>query len=447
MTLDLNAQFIEILDILENTKKNLFITGKAGTGKSTLLNYFRDTTKKNIVVLAPTGVAAVNVKGETIHSYFHFRPNISDEEVKNIAKKYINSEIYANLNTVVIDEVSMVRADLLDNVDLFLRVSRKIDRPFGGVQMVFIGDLFQLPPVVTGDEGSQFLFMYKSPYFFNSYAMAQMLSDKDNFCTFELEKIYRQTEDDFINLLNSIRNNSVTDKEIELINKRCSNEDLSDMENHIWIVSTNKQAEAINNMKLESLEAEKFQYYGNQNGDFQDRDLPTDIELWMKRSARVMFLNNDQEGRWINGTLGNVVDLDDDFISVKIDDGPTVDVEKITWESYKSAFDQNSKTLKREVVGSFTQYPLKLAWAITIHKSQGKTFDKAIIDVGWGTFAHGQMYVALSRCTSLNGLILRKPVRKEHIILDEEIVLWLQITRKEIDENYTKGIIKLDESI
>lgn len=423
--LDLNEEFVKAFHFAENTDKNLFVTGKAGTGKSTFLNYFRENTKKDIAVIAPTGVAAVNIKGQTIHSFFNFKPDITLHKVEKIKPK--NPNLYKKLDCIVIDEISMVRADILDCIDSFLRIhGPKKKKPFGGIQMIFIGDLYQLPPVVTSREKGIFKEFYKTPYFFSSNVFKE--------CEFEfveLEKVYRQSDNAFIEILNSIRNNTVTDEIIEKLNQRVKPDfETTEDDFYIYLTPTNKMAEKVNFDKLSKIKNKDFKYYGFIDGEFSEHDLPTSLELILKVDAQVMLLNNDTKGRWINGDIGKIVEIntkkaEPDVIVVEISDGEVVEVSPFTWEMYEFYYDKNRKKILTEVIGQFTQYPLKLAWAITIHKSQGLTFDNVILDIGKGTFSHGQLYVALSRCRSLEGLVLKKPVSAKNVLLDRRIVKFL----------------------
>jgi ATP-dependent exoDNAse (exonuclease V) alpha subunit len=419
---------------MEDTDRNAFITGRAGTGKSTLLRYFRDRTKKNCAVLAPTGVAAVNVKGQTIHSFFHFRPDVTPETVGKIRLK--DKEIYKKLEVIIIDEISMVRADLLDCVDTFLRKhGRKKAQPFGGIQMVFFGDLYQLPPVVTSKEKALFTDYYKSPYFFSARVFDEDLFSAMNVQGspfemefIELEKVYRQRDKRFLDILNSIRNYTVTAEDIKEINRR-HKPDFAENPGDFYIslTTTNAIAEKINMNRLSVLNEEEHNYQGSIKGDFEARNLPTALNLLLKKGSQVMLLNNDSQGRWINGSIGRIADVDEggdepDVLWVELPDGEVVDVFPHQWEMFEFSYDQKSSKILSESVGSFTQYPLRLSWAVTIHKCQGMTFDKAIVDIGRGTFSHGQLYVALSRCTTIDGLVLKKPVQKHHVLLDRRVV-------------------------
>lgn len=420
--IEFNECFKKSLNLMERTHKNVFITGKAGTGKSTLLNYFSETSGKNIAVIAPTGVAAINVGGQTIHSFFGFSPGVTVDKVKKL--KEADTMLYKSIETIIIDEISMVRADLLDCVDRFLRINGKHkSRPFGGTQMIFIGDLYQLPPVVRGKEKGIFKDHYKSEYFFDSVSFSGLEIEY-----IELEKIYRQKDEKFIGLLNSIRNNSINDEGIIELNKRLNENFEPDQEDFfITLTTTNKMSLSINEKELEKLETELYEFEGKIKGDFKSEYLPTEIELKMKPGSQIMMVNNDSGGRWVNGSVGRILSIEKDeenktIIKVRINDGSIVTVGKHTWKISRLGYNPEKKSIFSESIGSFTQYPLRLAWAVTIHKSQGKTFNNVIIDIGKGTFSHGQMYVALSRCTHLDGIILRKPIQKKHIWMDFRVV-------------------------
>jgi hypothetical protein len=427
VTIDFNPEFQHALDLMEKTDKNILITGRAGTGKSTLLNYFCDNTRKNAVILAPTGVAAVNVGGQTIHSFFHFKPNVTLAAIKK--KKAADKEkttIYKKLKTIVIDEVSMVRADLLDCIDKFLRLNGPdTRRPFGGVQMIFIGDFYQLPPVVSSAEREIFRSHYASPFFFSANVFPLLELE-----FIELEKVYRQKDDDFIRLLNAVRNNSITDEDIMLFNKRCDPAFTASADDYyISLTSTNELADDINEKRLAELSGRIWKAKGEIQGDFGKEYLPTAVELKLKKGAQIMLLNNDSYGQWINGTIGKVRKFkkddegEEDVIVADLDNGETVEISPYTWKIYK--FFLKDEELHSEEVGAFRQYPVRLAFAVTIHKSQGKTFEKVIIDVGRGTFAHGQMYVALSRCTTLGGLVLKSLLKKSHVLMDWRVMKFL----------------------
>lgn len=423
--IEINQQFKQALEIMEDTNSHAFVTGKAGTGKSTLLEYFRNHTEKNVAILAPTGVAALNVKGQTIHSFFRFPPQITKEEIKKQRLPAKQKKLFKELETIVIDEVSMARADLLDYVDFALRRHRnRGSKPFGGVQMIFIGDLYQLPPVVAGqEERDLFTNHYKSPYFFSAEIFAEIEVE-----VVELAKIYRQKDQKFIDLLNKIRNNSVESKDMELLNERYRPGIESAAEQYITLTPTNKASDVINRHKLNELKSKQRYYQGVVDGKFNDSHLPTMLDLKVKKGAQIMLLNNDPDGEWVNGSIGTIVDIEPgdkeehDVLIVELASGKTVAVERHTWNMYRYFYDDRKERLDVETLGSFTQYPLRLAWSVTIHKSQGKTFDKVIIDIGHGTFAHGQTYVALSRCRSLEGIVLKKPIMKNHIWMDRRIL-------------------------
>ena len=424
--IELNPEFQRALELMEKTEQHVFITGRAGTGKSTLLNYFYSHTKKNAVLLAPTGVAAVNIAGQTIHSFFQFKPNVTPSAIKKKKRTGLdNTSLYKKLTTIVIDEVSMVRADLLDCVDKFLRLNGPhAKRPFGGVQMIFIGDLYQLPPVVTSAEREIFRSHYESSYFFSAHVMKQLALE-----FVELEKVYRQKDDDFIRLLNAVRNNSITDDDIALFNRRCDSSFTAAADDfYISLTSTNDLADDINAQRLSQLPGRIWKARGEISGDFGREYLPTAVELNLKKGAQIMMLNNDSYGQWINGTIGRVKKFaknedGEDVIIAQLDNGETAEVSPYVWKIYKYVL-KNGELLSEEV-GSFRHYPVRLAFAVTIHKSQGKTFEKVVIDVGRGTFAHGQMYVALSRCTTLDGIILKTPLKKSHVLMDWRVVKFL----------------------
>ncbi|HYE60098.1 MAG TPA: AAA family ATPase [Candidatus Kapabacteria bacterium] len=438
--LELNEAFQEAFRLMEYTNKHVFVTGRAGTGKSTLLRYFREHTKKNVVVLAPTGVAAVNVQGQTIHSFFQFKPNVTLGKVRRIPPKEGYEDVYSKVETIIIDEVSMVRADLIDCVDKFLRINRNDkSRAFGGVQMIFIGDLYQLPPVVTTAEKHIFSTHYDSPYFFSAHVFspqAALFSD-ENSCQMELvelEKVYRQKDQDFVALLNAIRNSTADAETIATLNERHKPHFTHEPhEGYITLTTTNDMAAEINVLELEKLDTEDFTYNGEKHGLFDEKYLPTDEALTVKIGAQVMMLNNDVAGRWINGTIGIVKAVrpgeepgEQDSIVVALQTGETVNVYPHRWDIYDFTYNNEKKQIESESVGSFTQYPIRLAWAVTIHKSQGKTFHRAVIDLGRGTFSPGQLYVALSRCTTFRGIVLRRPIERRHFWIDTKVGAFLK---------------------
>ena len=427
--IDLNESFAEALELIENTSMDVIITGSAGTGKSTLIEYFRGVTKKNSVVLAPTGVAALNAGGMTIHSFFKFGPDITLEKVKKTRRK--GRGIYGKIDVIIIDEISMVRADLLDCVDRFLRLNgKKPEEPFGGVQMVFVGDLYQLPPVVrTQGEREIFSGHYKSEYFFDSLVFSGI-----DYEIIELEKIYRQKDAGFISMLNRIRSNTVTEADLAKVNERLGHEFSDDDYGlTVCLTTTNKMAQSINSRRLEGISAPSRTLEAEIEGRCESKYFPTEAALELKEGAQVMLLNNDPFGRWVNGTIGRVVEImprGEERILVELPSG-VEDVSPYKWRVHRFVYNQAAKSIETEESGYFRQYPLRLAWAITIHKSQGKTFNRVIIDTGRGTFAHGQMYVALSRCTSLEGIFLRRRAERRHMSVDERVVEFLRGLRKD----------------
>ncbi len=426
--LEFDEQFSAVYDLLENNPSPVFVTGKAGTGKSTLLQYFREHTSKNIVVLAPTGVAAVNVRGQTIHSFFRFRPDITPEGVNSVRLRKAQKTLYKKLDAVVIDEISMVRSDLLDCVDAFLRRhGPDAGAPFGGVQMIFFGDLYQLPPVMTRFDRDIFKDLYASPYFFDAAAFKQL-----DFKIIELKKIYRQKDEMFIRLLNSVRDNSINVTDLGVLNRRLNPRfNPGDKDFYVYLTTTNALADGINQERLKELPGGSLRLEGKLSGGFDTKSLPTHQTLELKTGAQVMLLNNDPAGKWVNGTIGKVFSTAKDHettgaIRVALSSGLVVEVPSFTWEAFRFFYNKDTEQIDSESAGSFSQYPLKLAWAITIHKSQGKTFSKVVLDIGNGTFAPGQMYVALSRCTDLEGLVLKKPIFKRHILLDDQVVRFME---------------------
>jgi ATP-dependent exoDNAse (exonuclease V) alpha subunit len=426
------------LSLMEGSKEHIFLTGRAGTGKSTLLRYFRDHTKKKLVVLAPTGVAALNVQGQTVHSFFHFKPDITLSKVKKLNFPGGRENLYEKLETIVIDEISMVRADILDCVERFLRLNGPDkNRPFGGIQMIFIGDLFQLPPVVKNEERRVFRDIYKSPFFFSSNAISQV-----QLHYIELTKIYRQTDETFIHLLNAIRTNTATFEDLELLNTRFTPDLVTSPYGlTICLTTTNAKADEINASQLTQVKGDIFSAQAQLSGKFDPRQAPADMNLEIKPGAQIMFVNNDRAHRWVNGSIGRVVKISqdkhtkEDIIIVKINDGEMVEVTPFSWELFRYGYDGQKREITTNTVGTFTQYPLMLAWAVTIHKAQGKTFERVVVDIGHGTFAHGQLYVAISRCRTLPGLKLKQKIEHRHIFMDRAVVDFVALQKKSYDEN------------
>ncbi len=419
--IDLNQDFKACLHEMERTNKCLFITGKAGTGKSTLLKYFRANTRKKIAVLAPTGIAALNVGGQTIHSFFGFPPRpLQKREIKERR----NRRLYQKLDAIIIDEVSMVRADMMEQIDFFLRINGKNRAlPFGGVQMIFFGDLFQLPPVIASlEERMLFQEHYDSPYFFSASVFKTFLPIN----MIELSHVYRQKNRQFIRLLDAIRLRRIDEDDLETLNERYI-KDIEDDDFYITLSARNAKVDEINNRKLKALDTEEFSYLAKITGNI--KVLPAETPLKLKVGAQVMFLKNDPKRRFVNGTIGKVIDLTIQTIKVEIltpkGTIQIVDVEPFEWESMKHTINENNE-IETQNIGTFTQYPLRLAWAMTIHKSQGKTFERLIIDMGKGAFEYGQTYVALSRCTTLEGIILRRPLQPKDIFVDQKIIDFYQ---------------------
>lgn len=417
---EITDEFKDALKLLESPASQsplIFITGKAGTGKTTLLKFFARNTTKNAVVLATTGVAAVQVRGQTVHSFFHLKPgNLLDlDSLKKLPRRTVNA-----LETIIIDEASMLRADLLDALDHILRLSTAEDAPFGGKQIILFGDLFQLPPVEEAPTSGLFdLFhaRYQSPYFFDAHIVQTTKIE-----VFELQHIFRQQQDQsFALLLNKIRENTVTQPALDAwLNKQVSPQEPSDADRAIILSPTNSGATWRNQAYLARLPGEEFVYQALVDESFKKKNFPADETLHLKRAAKVMMLTNHPEHFWVNGDIGTIYDLGPDFIKVEIK-GNIYQVQPYVWEDVRYEFNPLNQKLEPKVNGFFKQYPLKLAWAITIHKSQGLTFDNIYVDMGNGAFAPGQTYVALSRCRSLRGVQLKKPITVRDIRCDARV--------------------------
>ncbi len=418
-----NKEFQTALELIQETNQSFFLTGKAGTGKSTFLKHIVDTVAKNFIVVAPTGIAAVNVNGVTIHSFFQFplRPMLpEDEDIKIFWKDSEKRKIISAVDTLIIDEISMVRADLIDGIDYSLRRNGgNPNIPFGGKQVVFVGDIFQLEPVTINNSSEQKIIneIYGSAYFYNAKVF-----EKVNLFTVELQKVYRQKDSTFISLLDKVRLKDITQSDINSINTRvCTQAELNKNDFAITLTTKNDLADAANFRKLGELETTPFCYSAEVSGEFEESKYPTEPELTLKVGAQVIFIKNDTDKRWVNGTIGQVSELTDTGIKIILKDGSIHSVEERVWENVKYQYNKEKKKIEQEIVGTFKQYPLKLAWAITIHKSQGLTFDRVVIDFGNGTFASGQAYVALSRATSFEGLFLKKKMNTTDIYIDDEI--------------------------
>ena len=412
--IELEDEFKNIFNKMEYSNQNIFITGKAGTGKTTLLEYFRINSKKKFVILASTGISAIKAKGKTIHSFFLFPPRILiNEKIKRL-----RSNIIKNVDTILIDECSMIRCDLLDAIDQSLRLNRNSDESFGGVQIILLGDIHQLPPVIRENERDIFDSFYPNGHYFfhaNCY-------QNSNISTYELTKIYRQKDAEFINILNKIRSGNVTEADLLLLNNKVVNQDSNVLYETIILSPTNRKVDTINSVNLQNINSETFSYQSSETGEFREK--PADEILELKVGAQVMLIKNDIKSpkRWVNGSIGIVTDLTANSIHLKIKNK----VHKITQDTWEK-FDYLIKDgeVLHEVVATFTQYPIKLAWAVTIHKSQGQTFEKVIIDLDRGSFAPGQTYVALSRVTSLEGLFLTRPINISDILFNNKLSLSL----------------------
>ncbi len=431
-----NPEARRALEIVEFTGINLFLTGNAGSGKTTFLKHLRERSLKRMVVLAPTGIAAINANGSTIHSFFQIAPRPFVPGSKNGIEEFKLSKeklkIIRSLDLVVIDEISMVRADLLDQIDEVLRRVRHSRAPFGGVQLLLIGDLQQLPPVVKNEEQELLSQYYTSPYFFSSLALQSSF-----YVTIELTHIYRQSDATFIALLNALRSGHVTSQTLEALNKRY----IPDFkpakgESYVRLVTHNAQADAINRSELKNLKGKEQTYEASVNDNFPESAYPTELKLTLKEGAQVMFIKNDTQRRYFNGMLGTVTTCNDNVLNVQPQGSHfSIEVPRETWTNSRYVLNKDTKELEEKVEGTFTQYPLRLAWAITVHKSQGLTFNRAIIDVE-RSFTHGQTYVALSRCRSLEGLVLSRPIPLTAVISDISVERYLSTMLAESpDEN------------
>ena len=431
-----NKEFQDALQLITHTRQSVFLTGKAGTGKSTFLKYIRNHTKKKYVVLAPTGIAAINAGGVTLHSFFKlpFRPMLPDDPDLSLSHGRIfeffkypkeKRKIIAEVDLIIIDEISMVRADIIDCVDRILRVySGNMRLPFGGKQLLFVGDVFQLEPVVPSDQKEILSLFYASPFFFSARVFKDI-----NLVPIELQKVYRQTDSVFINILDRIRNNAARKQELDTLNGRYfpsfepQNEDM-----YITLATRRDQVDFINEKKLAELPGEEYVSVGKIEGDFPESSLPTQLNLSIKEQAQVIFIDNDYERRWVNGTIGMVSGIDENGnVYVLLENGVEHLVEPTSWRNYKYKYNEKEKRIEEEIVGTFEQLPIRLAWAITVHKSQGLTFSRVVVDLTGGVFAGGETYVALSRCTSLEGLVLKSKISSRDIFIRKEIVEFSQI--------------------
>jgi len=416
-----------------NTRKNLFVTGRAGTGKTTFLRKVLKSTKKNHMVVAPTGVAAINAGGITIHSLFQlpltgFTPDSAPADFNIVTNRsglgrhlrYNGDKLklFRSLDLLVIDEISMVRADLLDAIDFALQRVRANSNPFGGVQLLVIGDLFQLAPVVKNNQWDILRQYYLSPYFFDALSWK-----KSSPVTIELTKIYRQTDQDFIDILNRMRNGKSIPEDLERLNQNYKPDFQPEGEKYITLTTHNRKADKINAEKMAALSAKSFTYKAMVVDTFNENAYPAEFQLTLKKGAQVMFIRNDAEGRYYNGKLAEVISTSRDVVEVRMESGEQLIVEQVTWNNTKYELDKETNEIKEETLGSFSQYPLRLAWAITVHKSQGLTFERMIVDLG-DSFASGQAYVALSRCISLDGLVLLSKMRLQNVMVNDKIVTY-----------------------
>jgi len=404
----------------------LFISGKAGTGKSTFIKYLRSKTTRKHAVLAPTGIAAININGQTIHSFCQFPPRIIDKD--DIKELYRKKELIEKIDLLIIDEASMIRCDVFDGIDLFLRKNRtQSDVPFGGVQIVLVGDFYQLPPVAKPKDWEILKQRgYESTHFFSAKCMKLCQVGH-----IELTKVYRQENSEFIEILNNIRENKNITTTLSQLNDKCYSEDKEKLNSNMSLVCKNNEADVINFKKLSSIDSRQYEYKGVIIGNFklQEDHFPAPTLLKLKVGAHVMFTKNDPDKRWVNGTLGKVLSLNEKEIMIVTQRGE-VEVQKVSWEKVAYKYNPIEDKIAKKVVGSYTQYPLMLAWAITIHKSQGKTLQNIVIDLGHGAFAYGQTYVALSRCPTINDITLKSKINESDIKVDPKVVELYEFIRE-----------------
>ncbi len=411
MDIILSAEQKALFEVMEQTHQHLFISGRAGTGKSVLLRHFRENTKKRVVVAAPTGIAALNVRGQTIHSLFRLPPQLHSQG--RLAPNSRVCSLLKRIDTLIIDEISMVRADLLDAVDERLREALDTHQAFGGIQVIMFGDPYQLPPVVEEGLVHYFEAIHGGHFFFNALAW-----QKAAFKIYELTQIFRQKDPMFRSILNAVRDGTVVEEQIEQLNARYGLP--LPEKGTVTLAPTNALVTEINQRRLDQLKGKARQYTATITGEMKKSIFPTEENLQLKKGAQIVILKNDKDGRWVNGTVGTIDELSDEQMKVRVNKS-IYSLEKETWEEIVYTYDQGTQKVEMRVASSFTQYPVRLAWALTIHKSQGQTYESVAIDLTTATFAAGQLYVALSRCVSLEGLYLKMPIKRGHIIVEPKV--------------------------